>query len=530
MTNLLKDLSKNYQWTTIRLLTYQAPEERETRATPFLVFVTLHLARGYKPTESTKEVILDLKKGGELYFTKHVLKTEEALRWYRNAGEVNFTVPVSDASIPLVTSCLADSPIWPRLALPVDVDFLSPTKSQSSPLPFIGARPSLVHRRLGKVEDDLRRLLQQEKAQQFVRSHCFIDFESYPEYLGGLILVVPDLVIKRISHFFAPREDGGENLVYHIVGYPESDLSKLHLTIIIRNINLVSTFKTVNVPSDGIVVFPCDEAVGSSGYVISHDDYGVIDYSPVCTFLRKIDFSITSTGMSVDEARKDSYFLTDKKDSDQVYYYSEPMKSTCTEKIDYTPEMIVAKADHRRKEIAYAEELGQQWFHKTRREAISFFRKHIKTAKEQVFVIDPYFGEKQFPQFLTAVTNKTINIKILTTYNSFDFGSSEEGKEKSKLRLQNFQAELEKVVEKIPNTEVKVLTGKKQPLHDRFLVIDDRVWFLGNSLNSLAIGASQIIRLPDGLSVIEKLNDMFESKTAKEFYAYATEKRRVAND
>jgi hypothetical protein len=60
----------------------------------------------------------------------------------------------------------------------------------------------------------------------------------------------------------------------------------------------------------------------------------------------------------------------------------------------------------------------------------------------------------------------------------------------------------------IQNVTALVLIGKNPPLHDRFLVIDHVVWFLGNSLNALGERASLILQVPDGEPILERLNRM----------------------
>ncbi|MDZ7641450.1 MAG: hypothetical protein U5J62_05430 [Desulfurivibrio sp.] len=45
-------------------------------------------------------------------------------------------------------------------------------------------------------------------------------------------------------------------------------------------------------------------------------------------------------------------------------------------------------------------------------------------------------------------------------------------------------------------------------LHDRFLVIDDTVWFLGNSLNTLGEKASLIVKLPNPDEIVDQLEGM----------------------
>src|SRR5580693_8418724 len=70
----------------------------------------------------------------------------------------------------------------------------------------------------------------------------------------------------------------------------------------------------------------------------------------------------------------------------------------------------------------------------------------------------------------------------------------------------------------IRNAEALVLIGKVPPLHDRFLVVDERVWFLGNSLNALGDRASMILQLPDPEQVIHRLQALRQEAVPFEEY------------
>ena len=54
--------------------------------------------------------------------------------------------------------------------------------------------------------------------------------------------------------------------------------------------------------------------------------------------------------------------------------------------------------------------------------------------------------------------------------------------------------------------EIRILTGKQSPVHDRFLIVDNIVWLSGNSLNTIGERAGMIIKLPDPEPVIELLH------------------------
>ena len=76
------------------------------------------------------------------------------------------------------------------------------------------------------------------------------------------------------------------------------------------------------------------------------------------------------------------------------------------------------------------------------------------------------------------------------------------------------------------NASALVLTGKTPALHDRFLAIDDTVWFLGNSLNALGDRASLILQVPNSDPILSKLRQM--QVEAVPFETYVSRRQRSA--
>jgi len=93
-------------------------------------------------------------------------------------------------------------------------------------------------------------------------------------------------------------------------------------------------------------------------------------------------------------------------------------------------------------------------------------------------------------------------------------------------RLDDFTRMMQTLEQRgILNATAFVLGGKTPRLHDRFLVVDDLVWFLGNSLNALGDRASLILRVPDGESIVQRLREMEAEDLT--FAAYADGRRKA---
>ncbi|WP_155623536.1 VPA1262 family N-terminal domain-containing protein [Burkholderia vietnamiensis] len=232
-------------------------------------------------------------KSGKLFFRRTVLSAREAIAWYRSVGAHGITTPVpTDPSeveddkdgIPLTLTTFTDDPPWPSLGVPLGTDLFSSAGGPGDPAPFRGSGSPRVHRRFGD-NTGFEAVIADDAAVSFLNRRLHLELADYTEYLGGLALVVPDPVLRRVQHFLIPAEDAGgrERVVYRLVSRPGQNFRDLKLTVIERRSNLLSRFQTVDVPDDGLVTVESSIPFDQTGYAISHNRQGVIAY---CVFRR----------------------------------------------------------------------------------------------------------------------------------------------------------------------------------------------------------------------------------------------------
>jgi len=140
-----------------------------------------------------------------------------------------------------------------------------------------------------------------------------------------------------------------------------------------------------------------------------------------------------------------------------------------------------------------------------------FIQGELKQAKSKVMIADPYLAGLQLGQFLYAVNPETTSVTLLTS------GLAFKSKEQEPSKIDNFSQKLAQL-EKDIKIAAKVYVLQSSILHDRFLLIDDSVWFLGNSLNTLGDKASLIVKLPNPDEVIGQLEGMLKQATSFEDY------------
>jgi hypothetical protein len=289
---------------------------------------------------------------------------------------------------------------------------------------------------------------------------------------------------------------------------------------------------------------------------------------PPTGFLRTIHFSINAVGSG---GATVSVHTGDSPDSARMEYSAASRSPLSTSSIvgeesrspNVNARVVIAAS--RREKIASAKQYGQRWFSNgSREEAMRFIQAEIRKARSRVMIADPYLAGLQLGQFLYAVNGDSVKVILLTSGLAFkskepkasfrvNFKSrfkrnskpkqSKLDKFKSRLnrhlkqdqskpsKLDDFKHRLDRLANDVKVTaDVYVL--RSSVLHDRFLVIDDTVWFLGNSLNALGDKASMIVKLPHSDEVIDQLEAMlkqaesFDCYREKQLNAWSTGERK----
>lgn len=120
----------------------------------------------------------------------------------------------------------------------------------------------------------------------------------------------------------------------------------------------------------------------------------------------------------------------------------------------------------------------------------------LNKASKRCMLLDPYFGAPDL-YYAYLIQNTSVPVQILT---SAAFLKSTIVSASGKKIKQAFP--LKREVEKFKRTfpcqsiEVKVLSGGTSPLHDRYIVIDEKVYLLGSSFNEFGSRATTLIKVP----------------------------------
>lgn len=529
-------LNKNFfAGAVIRLATLQKQRGHAGR----LLFATVSLLpRGRSlppPMEGLHQCRVG-KTGETVFFRRVLLSVQGAIDWYRALGSGDDKTPTPSRNeernskydgVKIEVSALNDDPAWPYFGLPMGDGLLAHPFGRSHPAPFTGEASARIHRRFGSQEGfDL--MLADDKVVTFVARRLHLDLRLYREYLGSVALVVPDPILKQIDHFMIPASaDRGERIFYRFVPRAGESLAGLKLTTFDEQNHLLTDFTTQDIPADGILDIDKGDCIGTYGYVVTHQAHGVLAYSPPSPFLRQMGLNINPVlggGITV------SVPTGEADNSPRMEYHvaqrSSPLATQSligdAARIHNNYARIARAASHREK-LANAKRYGQRWFPDgSRKEAMHFIQGEMRRAKSRVIIADPYLAGLQLGQFLYAVNPEATTVTLLTSGLAFKSQAQKPSK------IDDFSQRLVQL-EKDTKVTAKTYVLESSVLHDRFLVIDDAVWFLGNSLNTLGDKASLIVKLPNPDEVICQLEDMLKQALLFEDYRQRQAKHQKGN-
>lgn len=497
---------KHYKWSEIRLVTCFDEVQKVSR----LVFCTVTLHPNFVPKPEPMEGVVHFKgTKAKLAFRRVVMMTEDAIEWYANLSDKSKTPIPSEKSevnesydgIALSCPSLLNEMEWPSLGMPLSKPADLSGFKTFNPAPFIGEINSRIHRKFGDASD-LAHLIDDEKAVDFIERVAHVNLAHYIEYLASACLVVPNPLIQKVDNFLV-RKENAEVVFHRFIARPGESLEGLKIILYEENNDLLTMMHTQDIPADGVVELERTKCMGKYGYQVIHKDYGLILQHQPAGFLRQANFSI---GV-VDKQFEVTTSVSSRKNS-AVNTYISPQVTKANESTvgaDTVPHNFngrIGTAAEQRRMIALAKEQNQKFFSGNSREgAMSFIRELMSKARHKLIIADPYFSGLQTTQFLYAVSNTAVKLEILTSQLAFAGKAEERLAQAKELKDELVRAERETK----RKVKAKVITGKNPILHDRFLVIDNDVWFMGNSLSDIGQRASMILKVPYPNEVIDEL-------------------------
>lgn len=452
---------------------------------------------------------------GTLFYDELVMTAQKAVDWYRSDFE-SFLTPVpeleprSSDGKPLQANQWQDLPHWPVLGVRYDEahDFFN---GSTNYLPFTVSELTQFHRRLtaddkwavekpGSLGD---LIFHNPDAVEFLQQRLHINFYDYPEYLGGMCLLVPNTQVQEVKSSLARSNQGHESLVVQVIAQQGKDLKGLSVIHTSVQDDVLTHCQYYSVPSSGLLLIPHKGKLHQAGLVLAHEQHGVLLQHPLTSFFRqmssRVNISSISNLISVPSTDKNNAPVTTYAAADYLNNNVTIIGEGST-----TVEERILRSAGTRSLRRQSKRYEQQWFSADdREEALNFVRNKLRNAQERIIIADPYFDNLQIKQLLYAVPQGDCDVNILTNADIFK-GSKDKSRSK---KLEIFNIALAELLNthRLNNLKTLVAEHEESKFHDRFLIVDDNAWLLGSSLNSLGTQPTMIIRIPNPQVVITEI-------------------------
>lgn len=226
------------------------------------------------------------------------------------------------------------------------------------------------------------------------------------------------------------------------------------------------------------------------------------------TFIKKIQ-----SGISVKQADFHVKIETEKENKEfTVVKFSKPEQFSIGKIKEFNSEYYFKEAEKKRVHIELARKKEFIFYPGARTDAEKTTLKEdarlivkeiINNANDTCYLCDPYFSSMDIIDFAFHVKNSGVHINIL---NCKEYIKKDEAKRMDKIVEEYNQKALGRII-------VRTLRGKGI-LHDRFIITDTNVWFLGSSFNEFGSRATCIAKVPKSadVTIVKEIEKWFLSE------------------
>lgn len=515
----MNELFELYEKAEIRIVTATVKSDTPKHKSR-LVFATIRLLPKDVHQSYSTQVICG---PDHTFYRKVVMPAKEAIQWYRTSNGTmlhtphagnQFNKPDEVSEYDIQIADFTDETTWGEFGIPLNEKNMLDLHGDN-PAPFLGYNSARIHRRFG-AQNELLYLADEPKVIEFIKQGVFIDLNQYREYIGGMVLILPNPIVKSIENrLLQTKLDGQEQelRLLKLNTYPSQSCEKLKLVNFEIYLGILKNFRTINIPANGVVAIPHENAYQSHGYFLVHEEYGCLEFMPATSYLRQVSFN-----SELIDSRLSVKTYENNKHTSAPYEYESSLAHVQKETVIGT-----IKSDeiyNRVVEARYQRDLdkkrlssGQFWFESDQRLfALEKIGQIISEARVSVEFFDPYFDALQITQFSLRVRVKGVKVVIVTS--KLAFPKIEDAKE--------MQKQINNVNDRKIGLDISciVLNQNKPVLHDRFLTIDGTIWFIGHSFNQIGVKNSFMTKVSDSSSIfpqLERIKNHSESIDIKRY-------------
>lgn len=440
----------------------------------------------------------------------------EALDWYESAAAGHVHIGQKDKPVNVELVELGPEPEYGGFCLAVD-----------APFTLLWHDDPRIHRYVPLTENPrlVRRLAANAAARTWLTTNLGFDPYRFDEWLGGLALVAPDPLCSSVSVFPSARaEDGTETLSVYLVPRRSKergivDISALSLHLAERRINGWRTVRTISPAVGGYSQIGNPQPCGEIAYALVCPNRGLLRFAEPRSWMEEISMSVNVSNRSVRvEVPKGGRRKPAK--TFLVHQFFKGSDVRVGKPLNVPVRLRLVELRERREARERRAEAPQMMFgvgldktdfeaeiNAKRKEAEDFVAGLVAGAKRRVLFVDPFFGGREMRLFALRASTRDVTCRILTGLPALINAKGKTSSERTQPGY-TFLADLQNLEQqraRVPG--VRVMPGGDTPaIHDRFLIVDDHVWYCGPSFNELGQRMGVMARLTDPLPVRRYLN------------------------
>jgi hypothetical protein len=431
----------------------------------------------------------------QVHIRRAVISAADALAWYMACRSGTAVLPDDNGSLRspddpgpqrlALLAPLGEEPAWPALlSAPDDSDML----------PFAPAwiHCARSHHLVPTTEVDLEGLwptaAEREEATNWLASVLHFELDQYPEYWGSVHLLAPNPVYRKMRSRLHRGEAPGESVLVKFQPRAGRSLDGLTLLYRERDAYGVTSGCVVRVRSD-VLRFNSQSMVHSTSEDVFDERRGFLEVShSMTTFVRGINMQFGAAQATRVQGAKSSYVVPKSGKPEVV--------TVGTHEPPAPARLRLITAHYARHSKKAAADQHQRWFLGQHAEARAFLRSILTVATETLLFVDPYFGPDELGEFLLAVSRTDVPVLVLSSGKGLKEKVVKGATIEKGDRLVEALAHL-RTIQPMNPVEIRVMLGDDPPIHDRFMVVDRRIWHLGASLHDFGARGTLVLALPD---------------------------------
>lgn len=457
-----------------------------------------------------------------LYVRHAVVPADDAIAWYEGARRGLAWLPRDEGGLPVL---VAQKQKWLDVG-PFDEDVVWPhlmcLNEHAAVAPFLPwdlgcvRAHQLLHVSGSAVQSTWSSDGEGVAAFEFLRDRLHFDLAEWPELLGSLHLIAPNPVAREIAVRRVPVADGesfADSVAVKVECRPGFSAVGLEMAFEeVRPWGLVEAHR-IDL-SSGTALLKFDHRLGPHRAFVEDEQRGILDASPDTVFCDAINigFSIMQPRRVQAASGERRHRLGRDEVTEEAFHVNVTGDEEVTE-IGRTLPRSAREGLHRLQERSSERHALriERWFDGSIGDFVAardLLRGLISGVRKRLWIVDPFAGPDELWNHALAVGSRTAPIRILTANDALiqacRHAAFRDQGDAVAAHLQSIGAQGVK-----NPIAVHVMPGKGD-VHDRFLVIDDKVYSLGSSLNEFAQRGTMLIELERAAPVVVGLEKAWE--------------------